>query len=202
MHERDRRRKPANPNRPITPRKSAEPDFTESKSYKRFVSKKTSFILGTILLLTGLFGCVDYFGPRIISHETIEGFPGAGNVFLIRTTNSYFAIDAKLQYETRQLAHKPVEIEKSLITKTPLAFRVPQNFGNETFHPLETRYTYIWSFVLCAISGLVLFFYPKYDFSRIYLIVFSIIIFFGTIIPPLFIQWTINNIYGTKTLAW
>ncbi|MDQ3108717.1 MAG: hypothetical protein M3R17_02390 [Bacteroidota bacterium] len=201
MHERDRRRAAPNPNR-VAPRRAAEPDFTESKSYKRFVSKKTSFIIGSILLLAGLFGCVDYFGPRTISHEKILGFPGAGNVFLIRTAESYFAIDVRIRHETRNLHDAPVDVEKSLLTKTPLSFRLPQNYGEEVFYPLETRYAYIWSFVLCAVAGLVLFFYPKYDFSRIYLIVFSIIIFLATVLPPLWIQWTINSIYDVKTVAW
>jgi hypothetical protein len=123
-------------------------------------------------------------------------------VFLIRTDQSYFAIDARLQYETTKMHNAPVDVDKSFITKTVLSFSLPQNAPGEKFYPLSTRYSYIWSFILCALAGLALFIYPKYDFSRIYLIVISILIFFCTVIPVFWIQWTINSIYETRTIGW
>lgn len=201
MHERDRRRTSAASKRPAAER-PREPDFTEHKSYKIFVSKKLSFILGTLFLLTGLFVCADYFGPRSVSHEKILGFPGSGNVFLIRTESSYFAIDPRLQYETPDLHELGTDVDKSFITKTPLSFSIPQYSPGVKYYPLSTRYDYIWLFVLSAVSGLVLFFFPKYNYTRIYLIVFSVIIFVSAIITAVAMQVTINSIYAMKTIGW
>ncbi len=200
MHERDRRRTPAT-GRPAVQR-PAKPDYTESKSYQTFVSKKLSVILGIIFVLNGAFACVDYYGPREISHEKILGFPGASNYFLIRTDKSYFVIDPRLQHETPKLHDVPIDVEKSFLNKIPLAFTLPETAPGEKFYPLSTRYSYLWLFMLSGVAGLVLIFYPKKDFSKIYLIVFSVIIFVCSIISALALQMTINGIYAEKTLGW
>lgn len=206
MHERDRRRTPArngsSATSTVTRPKPVEPDFTEHKSYKLFVSKKLSWVLGTLFLLTGLFGCVDYFGPKTTSHETVLGFPSAANVHLIRTDKSYFVIDPGLQYETTKLHSTAIDVEKSLITKTPLSFSLPQFAPGEKFYPLSTRYSHAWLFILTAVAGLVLFFYPKYDFSRIYIIFFATIIFFCAVITTIALQAQIDDIYDVKTIGW
>lgn len=206
MHERDRRRMPAKNGSTTTstiqrPR-TVEPDLAESKSYKLFVSKKLSRILGTLLLLIGVFGCVDYFGPKTTSHETILGFPSAANIHLIRTDNSYFVIDPRLQYETAKMHDIAIDVDKSLITKTPLSFSLPQFAPGEKFYPLSTRYSHAWLFILTAVAGLVLFFYPKYDFSRIYIIFFATIIFFCSVITTIALQAQIDSIYDVKTIGW
>lgn len=203
MHERDRRRTSSSTARPTIQRvRPVEPDVTESKGYKLFVSKKLSIILGILFLLTGILGCVDYFGPKTTSHETILGFPGAANVFLIRTEQSYFVIDERLQHQTTKLHDVPVDVDKSFLTKTPLSFSLPQFAPGEKFYPLSTRYSHVWLFILSAVSGLVLFFYPKYNFSRIYIIFFSTIIFFCAVITTIALQAQIDSIYEVKTIGW
>jgi hypothetical protein len=201
MHERDRRRVSKVTSRPAAS-PSKEPDFAEHKSYKIFTSKKLSFILGTLFILTGLFACVDYFGPKSVSHEKILGFPGAGNVPLIRTETSHFAIDERLIYKTPELHELKIDVEKSLITKTPLSFSLPEYSQGTKYYPLSTIYDYLWLFIACIVAGLVLFFYPKYNYTRIYIIVFSIIIFLSAVTTAIVMQVTINSIYAQHTLGW
>lgn len=201
MHEKDKRRVSSQTRKPAAQKKQ-EQDFTEHKSFKFFMSKKFSFILGLLFLITGLFACIDYFGPKKTSREIILGFPNAGNIPLIRTTQSYFVIDIRLRYEHTSMHNILIDVDKSTITHTPLSFSLPDKAPGEKYYPLNTRYDYIWLFALCIVSGITLIFYPKKNYGKMYFIVFSIIIFIGAIISAVGMQININSIYSIHTMNW
>lgn len=195
----DPRRRPVR--KPVARPKDEEPAYKQSKSYKFLTAKSTSRIFAAICLLAGLLPMIDYWGPRTTVHETVLGTPNAGNYFLIRTNSMHFVIDPKLQYDVPKIYKQEIDVEKS-ISGYPLAFSIPKVYPGEKFYPLSTRYDYIGLCVLCFIMGLVLLFYPKYNETRIGLMVFGCIALLSSLITMYALQSTIESIYSVKTMGW
>ncbi len=180
-------------------KRAEEATYRNSKGYKFFVSKGLSRVIGALCIIVGLFAVIDYWGPRTLSHEKIQGYPNAGNYKLIRTDKSYFAIAYNIRHGTLEMGHSPIEVYRSPLTKTPLSFAVPSVYPGQVFVPLDTRYGYISLQIICLAMGLVLLFYRKYDDTRIMMVVLGLISFFAAVIPMIAFEMTMKAIYETKT---
>jgi hypothetical protein len=193
----DRRRRIVN----TAPRiaKTQEVELKETKGYQVLTSRKASLILGLICTLVGLFGVIEYWGPKTVFREQIVCYPNGGNYFLIRTNQSFFAIDARLQHKVPEIVDSEVAVYKTIFG-VPVSFELTKTYPGEKFYPVSTRYSYIALIVVCLLVGLALLFYPKANELRMYLFFFGCVATVAAVAPMIGIELTISGINDIPSL--